>query len=604
MEFEGSELDGRTLRGLARTFSGNFDCLIERGGATDELRSRGGSEDDPPECRVCRGEPEPGRILYAPCLCSGSIMYTHEECLLQWLRHSGKDSCELCGSLFSFIPVYSPDTPIRLPAWQVLATCTRKALLQWLPLFLRVAFVVMLWVVIVPLCTSWLYRIWVHRSRVLLPQLFLQRMTLECAWSDCISGIIISAAIILSFLSLMTFADFLADQILRDDWERAGVLDGMNIVDGLAEVVDGLAGVVDPWNADNRDVLEEPRPGEGEEEGGAREREGEREEEEGEEDKVEVEVRSGGEDAALLALEVPNRQGVRADDGNDGKDGNTDIRTDEKEGGGGEDGGEGGGEGKEGHCLRLDPLGTGGSPMSVPAGTAVGDMPRDSLDGGSSKGRCRGGGRSGAEGDDVEGEGKGEAEGMDDTQSIGNASLTPQNSFVDMTYRPPTPPRRMRNASVSSPSPPRTPRSGAQWPSASGAMGLVDDRARGDAVDLAGVVAVPRGVGDGEAGPVEGGAVGGGQGGAQAGVRAEAGAGAGAGARVGEGAGAGAGAGIPLDEEDPDEVDMEVEVHMAIDELLGIRGPVSTLLRNALWLLAFNGAYLGMFAFFPFSIGS
>lgn len=59
------------------------------------------------------------------------------------------------------------------------------------------------------------YRIWIHRTRVLLPQLFLQRLTLACIWSDCISGIIVTAAIILSFLSLMTFADFLADQLLR-----------------------------------------------------------------------------------------------------------------------------------------------------------------------------------------------------------------------------------------------------------------------------------------------------------------------------------------------------------------------------------------------------
>ncbi|CAN0420750.1 unnamed protein product, partial [Hapterophycus canaliculatus] len=31
-------------------------------------------QEEPPECRVCRGEPEPGRRLHAPCLCSGSIM--------------------------------------------------------------------------------------------------------------------------------------------------------------------------------------------------------------------------------------------------------------------------------------------------------------------------------------------------------------------------------------------------------------------------------------------------------------------------------------------------------------------------------------------------
>merc|ERR1719498_2098487 len=46
------------------------------------------------------------------------------------------------------------------------------------------------------------------------------------------------------------------------------------------------------------------------------------------------------------------------------------------------------------------------------------------------------------------------------------------------------------------------------------------------------------------------------------------------------------------------------DFHVAIDELIGIRGPISSLLRNIIWLLAFNGAYLGLFAFIPFSIGS
>ena len=44
--------------------------------------------------------------------------------------------------------------------------------------------------------------------------------------------------------------------------------------------------------------------------------------------------------------------------------------------------------------------------------------------------------------------------------------------------------------------------------------------------------------------------------------------------------------------------------YFQVDELLGVRGPIVVLLRNLLWLLAFNGAYLGLFAFVPFSIGS
>ena len=35
-------------------------------------------DDDALECRVCRGEADPDRPLYAPCMCAGSIMYTHQ----------------------------------------------------------------------------------------------------------------------------------------------------------------------------------------------------------------------------------------------------------------------------------------------------------------------------------------------------------------------------------------------------------------------------------------------------------------------------------------------------------------------------------------------
>ena len=63
------------------------------------------------------------------------------------------------------------------------------------------------------------------------------------------------------------------------------------------------------------------------------------------------------------------------------------------------------------------------------------------------------------------------------------------------------------------------------------------------------------------------------------------------------------------EEDDNDDIDDgffdgDLDVHMAVDELLGIRGPLSMLVRNVLWLLAFHGAYLGLFAFFPFSIGA
>jgi hypothetical protein len=44
------------------------------------------------------------------------------------------------------------------------------------------------------------------------------------------------------------------------------------------------------------------------------------------------------------------------------------------------------------------------------------------------------------------------------------------------------------------------------------------------------------------------------------------------------------------------------DVHVAVDELLGLRG-LTHLLRNALWLLAFNAVYIGLFAAMPMLIG-
>jgi len=58
----------------------------------------------------------------------------------------------------------------------------------------------------------------------------------------------------------------------------------------------------------------------------------------------------------------------------------------------------------------------------------------------------------------------------------------------------------------------------------------------------------------------------------------------------------------PLMDDDEDEDD-EVELHVAVDELLGLRGPLVNVARNVSWLVVFNAAYLGVFAFAPFAMG-
>ena len=56
------------------------------------------------------------------------------------------------------------------------------------------------------------------------------------------------------------------------------------------------------------------------------------------------------------------------------------------------------------------------------------------------------------------------------------------------------------------------------------------------------------------------------------------------------------------DRDDPDD-GMDMEINLALDELLGLRGPILAVIRNLLWLLVFNTAYLGIFALLPASFG-
>ncbi len=172
-------------------------------------------------CRESHG------TLFRPCKCAGSIRYTHQECLLQWLQHSGKDSCELCKHKFDFRPVYAEDTPATIPARHVLARCLRKAMFEYLPFVARLLLAAGLWLGVVPCTTSWIYRIWIHRASVLVPDLIRRRLHGgggAMLWNDAVSGIIIAIFIIFSFLSLMSFADFLRFHWdVRDGHEGAGV---------------------------------------------------------------------------------------------------------------------------------------------------------------------------------------------------------------------------------------------------------------------------------------------------------------------------------------------------------------------------------------------
>uniref|UniRef100_A0A8C8G379 E3 ubiquitin-protein ligase MARCHF6 n=1 Tax=Oncorhynchus tshawytscha TaxID=74940 RepID=A0A8C8G379_ONCTS len=101
-------------------------------------------------CRVCRSEGTQDKPLYHPCVCTGSIKFIHQECLVQWLKHSRKEYCELCKHRFAFTPIYSPDMPSRLPVQDIFAglvTSVGTAIRYWFH-YTLVAFA---WLGVVPL---------------------------------------------------------------------------------------------------------------------------------------------------------------------------------------------------------------------------------------------------------------------------------------------------------------------------------------------------------------------------------------------------------------------------------------------------------------------
>lgn len=108
-------------------------------------------------CRVCRSEGQSDRQLFHPCICTGSIKWIHQDCLMQWMRYSHKEYCELCGHRFSFTPIYSPDMPKILPFIDIasgLISSVAAAVKYWLH-YTLVAFA---WLGVMPLTAYRTYK--------------------------------------------------------------------------------------------------------------------------------------------------------------------------------------------------------------------------------------------------------------------------------------------------------------------------------------------------------------------------------------------------------------------------------------------------------------
>lgn len=167
-------------------------------------------------CRVCRSEGQSDRQLFHPCICTGSIKWIHQECLMQWMRYSRKEFCELCGHRFSFTPIYSPDMPRVLPLRDVaggLISSVSKAIKYWV----HYTLVAYAWLVFVPFTAYRMYTFMFNGSYDVILSVPFDMFVIDKFATDALHGTFVVACTLLAFIGLI----WMREQILHGggpDW--------------------------------------------------------------------------------------------------------------------------------------------------------------------------------------------------------------------------------------------------------------------------------------------------------------------------------------------------------------------------------------------------
>ncbi|XP_057546361.1 probable E3 ubiquitin ligase SUD1 [Amaranthus tricolor] len=178
-------------------------------------------DEDEDVCRICRNPGEADNPLRYPCACSGSIKFVHQDCLLQWLNHSNARQCEVCKHAFSFSPVYAENAPSRLPFQEFVFGIGKKTC-HVLKFFLRLGFVLSVWLLIIPFITFWIWRLAFVRSFSEANRLFLGHMSFTFMLTDCLHGFLLSASIVFIFLGATSLRDYFrhAREVQGQDADR------------------------------------------------------------------------------------------------------------------------------------------------------------------------------------------------------------------------------------------------------------------------------------------------------------------------------------------------------------------------------------------------
>ncbi|KAL2939365.1 putative E3 ubiquitin ligase SUD1 [Bienertia sinuspersici] len=196
------------VRGIFSRQNGDFTATSTSStSSTVVKRSYDDDDDEEDVCRICRNPGEPDNPLRYPCACSGSIKFVHQDCLLQWLNHSNARQCEVCKHAFAFSPVYAEDAPVRLPFREFVLGIGKKTC-HVLKFFLRLGFVLSVWLLIIPFITFWIWRLAFVRSFSEATHLFLSHMSFTIILTDCLHGFLLSASIVFIFLGATSLRDY------------------------------------------------------------------------------------------------------------------------------------------------------------------------------------------------------------------------------------------------------------------------------------------------------------------------------------------------------------------------------------------------------------
>lgn len=217
-------------------------------------------------CRVCRSEGSSDKPLYHPCICTGSIKYIHQDCLVQWLKYSEKEYCELCNYRFSFIPIYSPDMPKRLPIHDIV-TGLLGSLATAVKYWIHYSIVAIAWLGIVPLTAYRIYRCLFAGSWSSVLSLPSDLLSTENIATDGFYGCCLISCTLCAFLSLV----WLREQIVRGggpEWLEppAEVFPPPRNVPNRPQNIPDEPGIGLNNNVNNNNVGENAEESEGEEE--------------------------------------------------------------------------------------------------------------------------------------------------------------------------------------------------------------------------------------------------------------------------------------------------------------------------------------------------